>query len=52
VQIKNGPQSLNVSKIRGKNKKNFEKCCGWLWFIENEKKLILHNHYQYLYQYI
>jgi hypothetical protein len=26
VQIKNGPQSLDVSKIRGKNKKNFEKC--------------------------
>jgi hypothetical protein len=26
VQIKNGPQTLEVSKIRGKNKKNFEKC--------------------------
>jgi hypothetical protein len=26
VQIKNGPQSLELSKIRGKNKKNFEKC--------------------------
>ena len=26
VQIKNGPQSLDVSKIRGKNKKNFQKC--------------------------
>jgi hypothetical protein len=24
--IKNGPQTLEVSKIRGKNKKNFEKC--------------------------
>ena len=26
VQIKNGSQTLEVSKIRGKNKKNFEKC--------------------------
>ena len=26
VQIKNGPQTLEVSKIRGKNKKNFQKC--------------------------
>jgi hypothetical protein len=26
VQINNGPQSLDVSKIRGKNQKNFEKC--------------------------
>ena len=26
MQIKNGPQALDVSKIRGKNKKNFEKC--------------------------
>jgi hypothetical protein len=25
VQIKNGPQTLEVSKIREKNKKNFEK---------------------------
>jgi hypothetical protein len=25
VQIKNGPQTLEVSKIRGENKKNFEK---------------------------
>ena len=25
VQFKNGPQSLDVSKIRAKNKKNFEK---------------------------
>ena len=33
VQITNGPQSLEVSKIRGKNKKNFEKC--WSSIINN-----------------
>ena len=33
MQIKNGPQSLEVSKIRGKNKKNFEKC--WSSIINN-----------------
>ena len=33
VQIKNGIQSLEVSKIREKNKKNFEKC--WLFIINN-----------------
>jgi aminopeptidase C len=33
VQIKNGPQSLELSKIRGENKKNFEKC--WLFIINN-----------------
>ena len=33
VQIKNGPQSLEVSKIREKNKKNFEKC--WLSIINH-----------------
>jgi hypothetical protein len=33
VQIKNGIQLLEVSKIREKNKKNFEKC--WLFIINN-----------------
>ena len=33
MQIKNGIQLLEVSKIRGKNKKNFEKC--WLFIINN-----------------
>jgi hypothetical protein len=33
VQIKNGIQSLEVSKIKEKNKKNFEKC--WLFIINN-----------------
>jgi hypothetical protein len=38
VQIKNGPQTLEVSKIRGKSKKNFEKC--WS-FIEIEIEISL-----------
>ena len=33
MQIKNGPQSLELSKIRGENKKNFEKSIIHYFFL-------------------